>query len=216
MTMRRLLSIAVVSAASWLSLTADRVLAQPATTVQLPTFHYFSVDTTVLVPDRGATFLGGVNYSSAGRTSRGIPGLGRPFTNTSIGRSTVGGGMWVSAYIHDFEAMDAALLGQGDFVAGQYVRRPSAAAVAATKTDPTFADSIVAIRAQAASEEQASQLEAEANLKRGHEKLKEGKPGVAKIYFQMAERGATGKVKDDAMAALKSIDQSKAVRVAKQ
>jgi hypothetical protein len=216
MTMRRLFLIAVAAVAGVFGVAADRALAQPATTVQLPTFHYFSVNTTVLVPDRGATYLGGVNYSSAGRTSRGIPGLGRPFTNTAMGRSTVGGGMWVSAYIHDFEAMDAALLGQGDSFAGQTVRRPTTTAVAATKPDPSFAQSIAAIRAGAASEAQANQLEAEANLKRGHEKLKEGKPGVAKIYFQMAERGGTGKVKDDALAALKSMDQSKAVRVAKK
>ncbi|MCC7085236.1 MAG: hypothetical protein IT427_09540 [Pirellulales bacterium] len=201
------LLIAIVFVAGSMAVGVGRIVAQVPVAVQLPTFHYFSVDTTVLVPDRGAAYLGGVNYSSTGRTSRGLPGLGRPFANTAISRSTVGGGMWVSAYIHDLEAMDAALLGQGDFVAGQSVRRPATSAVAATKTDPTFANSIAAIRAQATSDEQANQLEAEANLKRGHEKLKEGKSGVAKIYFQIAERRGTGIVKEQARAGLKSIER---------
>ncbi len=37
-------------------------------TVQLPTLHYFGVTTTVVVPTRGAISLGGVTYSTHGRT----------------------------------------------------------------------------------------------------------------------------------------------------
>jgi hypothetical protein len=198
---------------------ASRATAQVPTTVQLPTFHFFSVSTTVLVPDRGATYLGGVNYSSAGRTSRGFGPL---TTNTAMGRSSGGSNVWVSAYIHDLEAMDAAILSggntaTGNTAAGNLSLRSTNRAVAAATTPPSFAQSIASLRAQAASEDQAKQLEAEAYLKRAQEKLKEGKAGLAKIYFQMAERRSTGAVKDQALAGLRSIEQAKAGQnVAKQ
>src|SRR5215467_5980073 len=81
------------------------------TTVQLPTFHYFYSTGTVVVPDGGDAFLGGVSGSASGRTERGIPGLpSRPFTNGAIGSTTAAGGVSVSAQIHDLDAMDQALL----------------------------------------------------------------------------------------------------------
>lgn len=206
--------VALATASVLMCCDAHRATAQVPTTVQLPTFHFFSVNTTVLVPDRGATYLGGVNYSSAGRTSRGFGPL---TTNTALGRSSGGSNVWVSAYIHDLEAMDAAILSGGNPAAGNLSLRSTNRAVAAATTPPSFAQSIASLRAQAASEDQAKQLEAEAYLKRAQEKLKEGKAGLAKIYFQMAERRSTGAVKDQALAGLRSIEQAKAGQnVAKQ
>src|SRR5207244_3656119 len=68
-------------AASGMALTALICLTfQPASaqTVQLPTFTFFSVGTTVSVPDQGAAFLGGVNRASQGRNEFGIPGMAFP------------------------------------------------------------------------------------------------------------------------------------------
>ncbi len=208
----RLLSIVSTMVASLATIHTNQAAAQ---VVQLPTFHFFSVDTTVLVPDRGSTYLGGVNYSSAGSTQRGIPGLGgRPFTNSAIGRSTGGGGMWVSAYIHDFDALEAQLLGQ-DKLSDNFI--PGRGANVAINRTPSFAQSVAAIRTQANNEENAQQLEAQAYLKRAQEKLNEGQPGLAKIYFQMAERRSTGSIKDQALAGLKAIEKAKSPRtVAKQ
>ena len=45
-----------------------------AQVVQLPTFHYFTVNTTVSVPDRGSVYLGGVKRGAIRSSSRGIPG----------------------------------------------------------------------------------------------------------------------------------------------
>ena len=74
-----------------ISFPAARANAQ---SVQLPTFHFFTLNTSVLVPDGGDAFLGGVNRATSGRNERGIPGLpGRPFTNTGIGGSTVASGV---------------------------------------------------------------------------------------------------------------------------
>ena len=75
--------------------------------VQLPTFSFFTVSTTVSVPDSGAGFLGGVKRRSASRSSRGVPGLsgfpfaGRLFRNDSISSSASSSGAYVNANIID-------------------------------------------------------------------------------------------------------------------
>ncbi len=64
------------------------------TTVQLPTFNFTSVSTTVSVPDGGTVLLGGIKRLSEGRTERGvplmskIPYVNRLFKNVGIGRQT--------------------------------------------------------------------------------------------------------------------------------
>ena len=64
------------------------------TTVQLPTFSFVTVTTTVSVPDGGTVLLGGVKRLSEGRTERGVPMLNklpyvnRLFKNVGIGRET--------------------------------------------------------------------------------------------------------------------------------
>jgi type II secretory pathway component GspD/PulD (secretin) len=81
-------------------------------TVQLPTFSTFSVNTSVLAPDRGGTYVGGVSRSFDGSVRRGAPGLGkvpgagRTFGSRGIstGRST--GGVSVHATIVDLKALE--------------------------------------------------------------------------------------------------------------
>ncbi len=64
------------------------------TTVQLPTFSFVTVTTTVSVPDGGTVLLGGMKRLSEGRTERGVPMLNklpyvnRLFKNVGIGRDT--------------------------------------------------------------------------------------------------------------------------------
>lgn len=63
-------------------------------TVQLPSFSFVSVVTTVSVPDGGTVLLGGIKRLSEGRNEFGVPLLSkvpyinRLFRNTSIGRET--------------------------------------------------------------------------------------------------------------------------------
>lgn len=74
--------------------------------VQQPVIRQFGVGTAVSVPDRGRAYLGGV---SRGATS--TKRFGGPFrSGTSSGREFSNSSQSVSVYIHDFEAMDAALL----------------------------------------------------------------------------------------------------------
>ena len=64
-------------------------VAQLPATVQLPSFSYFGVDTSVSVPDRGSISLGGVGRSSSGSTAFG-PVLGPrwPSFGRQIGASS--------------------------------------------------------------------------------------------------------------------------------
>lgn len=64
------------------------------TTVQLPTFSFVTVTTTVSVPDGGTVLLGGIKRLSEGRSERGVPVMNklpyinRLFKNVGIGRET--------------------------------------------------------------------------------------------------------------------------------
>jgi hypothetical protein len=62
--------------------------------LQLPSYSFTTVNTTVTAPDGGTAFLGGVSRLSEGATTRGVPilnkvpGLNRLFKNRGIGRTT--------------------------------------------------------------------------------------------------------------------------------
>lgn len=86
--------------------------------VQLPTIHNTGVSTTVLVPDRGSMLLGGINRSSSGSVTSGVPGLShipganRLFKNRAIGSSSGAMNMSVNVFVHDLREMDEALLAE--------------------------------------------------------------------------------------------------------
>jgi general secretion pathway protein D len=72
----------------------NQLATREGTTVQLPTFIYTTVSTTVSVPDGGTVLLGGIKRLSEGRNERGVPMLSkmpyinRLFKNVGIGRET--------------------------------------------------------------------------------------------------------------------------------
>jgi hypothetical protein len=74
--------------------------------VQQPVFQQFAAPTTVLVPDRGGALLGGVRGGGQAVTVPGPIPMSRAAAASS-GSSSV----QVRAYVHDFQAMDEALLG---------------------------------------------------------------------------------------------------------
>lgn len=93
------------------SATATKSFGQ-ATTVQLPTFNFFTISTTVNVPDRGTMSLGGVNSAADGSRTNGVPGLGGApgFGNRAIGSSRSAGNVSVGVTIIDLKEMDRQLL----------------------------------------------------------------------------------------------------------
>lgn len=83
--------------------------------VQQPVIRQMRVGTSVSVPDGGRAFLGGV---SQGATS--TKRFGGPFrSGTNSGREFSNSSQSVSVYIHDFDAMDAALLNAAGESAGR-------------------------------------------------------------------------------------------------
>jgi len=72
----------------------DTTVSTEGITVQLPTFSFVTVTTTVSVPDGGTVLLGGIKRLSEGRNEFGVPLLSklpyinRLFKNVGIGRET--------------------------------------------------------------------------------------------------------------------------------
>jgi len=259
--------------ASWLVLACGLLAAgtavaqqRPATTVQLPTFSYFSVGTTVSVPDRGSVYMGGIGRASTGRNEFRTPMLPfRPFKNTAIGQERSASQMHVTAYIHDFEAMEEALLGQPSYYQGVAARQPLPQIAGAShpflSRDPAYvagwqpstsakraaemlaqsgATGVSPVHGQdargtqqpcklfpvplsSAAEPQMSVAEAQARriseratrgqeavdfFERARQAEAEGKTNVAKIYYQMAARRATGELKEQVLARLDVIGRS--------
>ena len=91
--------------------------ANTSTTVQLPTFSFVTVTTTVNVPDGGTVLLGGIKRLSEGRNEQGVPVLSkmpyinRLFRNTGIGRRTESLMMMVTPRIIIQEEEEDNLLG---------------------------------------------------------------------------------------------------------
>jgi general secretion pathway protein D len=97
--------------------TAEQSVQREGTTVQLPTFSFVSVVTTVSVPDGGTVLLGGIKRLSEGRNEFGvpmlskIPYLNRLFRNVGIGRETQSLMMMVTPRIIIQEEEEKLLLG---------------------------------------------------------------------------------------------------------
>lgn len=89
-------------------LASDTTRAQ-AITVQQPVVQQFGVRTVVSVPDRGAALLGSVGSAAESRRWNGPLPFG-----SSIGRQIAHSSLSVHVTIHDFAAMDAALLSAAD------------------------------------------------------------------------------------------------------
>ncbi len=86
--------------------------------MQLPTFAFVSVSTTVSVPDGGTVLLGGVKRLSEGRNEFGVPILNklpyvnRLFKNVGIGRQSESLMMMVTPRIIIQEEEEYNLTGQ--------------------------------------------------------------------------------------------------------
>ncbi len=204
--------------------------AQLNTTIQLPSFGYTTVATTVSVPDRGSVQLGGINRYRGGRSQHGapmagrLPFLGRPFNNVAIGSEREALNMGVSVYIHDFQAMEESLMAQA---AANRGRR------AAIVTSPTFnrsqqivgestaAPSIAEIR-----QRRLERLQTEAAAEKEHlaemrdlwnrAKAAEakGKISVAKVFYRMISRETSGRVREACLARIESLENLSSGNVA--
>ena len=91
--------------------------SREGTTIQLPTFSFQTVTTTVTVPDGGTVLLGGLKTLREARNENGVPLLSkipyinRLFKNVGIGRETRSLMMMVTPRIIILEEEEAKLLG---------------------------------------------------------------------------------------------------------
>jgi general secretion pathway protein D len=99
------------------SKTKEDVVSEEGTTVQLPTFSFVTVTTTVSVPDGGTVLLGGIKRLNENRTERGlpilskIPYISRLFKNVGLGRTTSSLMMMVTPRIIIQEEEEEKLIG---------------------------------------------------------------------------------------------------------
>ena len=222
-------------ASIWLALAviglwASSALSQQPTTVQLPTYSFFNANTTVTVPDRGSVYLGGVNRAATGRNEFGAPLL--PFRNRSIGMERSASNAWVSVWVHDFEAMDEYLLSQPTAFRAAQAAESRAVTAPVAHAQPPIASStpgaretwnrrldaaqqgsagptamsLAELRAKHQREEQSRSEEAQKWFERAQGAESAGKRNVARVYYQMAARRATGPLKDQITARLDAVD----------
>jgi hypothetical protein len=175
-----------------------------ASTVQLPTFSMFGVNTSVLVPDNGGALLGGVNRSATGANQFGAPGLRQ---NRGIGMQNGAANMQVKAQVHDLNAMDELILnGAG---AQTPPPRPDAGAQALAASQKSTAGrgavSVAEAQRQRDAEGTAKNDEAVQYFERGQAAEQQGKIGAAKVYYQMAARRATGEFRQSVLAKLEAM-----------
>jgi hypothetical protein len=222
----------IAAAAAWL-IPATATLAQqprPASTVQLPSFSFFSVSTAVSVPDSargyGRVYAGGTKYAADGRSEFGPPFLPG---NRAIGSERAARGTFVSAQIHDLHEMDSLLLSPEAREARAQRRATAAAAVATTERAQSAVErartgqaelgrapirSVADIRRERESAAGAKEREALALVERGEQARADGKPGVARVFYQMAARRLTeapqadGELKSRIQSLLEELDRA--------
>ena len=193
--------------------------AQVPTTVQLPTFRFFTVQTSVSVPDGGGAYLGGMKNARDSSLTRGFG----PFRNRGIGSDRGAGGMSVHATIIDLKEMDDAILaeaaagrpGAAAFDAdaaraellSRHVGKTFASTTArAASAPPPLTESVAAIRAQNAAAAEARSAEAAQYFAKAELAETEGKPAVAKYYYQMVARRDQGQLQQQALERIAAID----------
>jgi hypothetical protein len=213
--MRRLFIATVVgSALLWAAGVAS---AQNApTTVQLPTFSFFTVRTSVLVPDSGGAYAGGMSSGYNSSNSRGLPFWSKSpwFSPLGASRGIDGdvdaGGVSVHATIIDRAELDRAVLSE----AAARRAPPSESELKADELTRNARNngespppgSIAAIRAELAAEDAQQAQQAATLFAKARELEAANKPGQAKIYYRRASRHAGEELKREIaqrMSALK-------------
>ena len=158
---------------------------------QLPTYHQSSLTTSLLVPDRGSTYAGGRAQHSQRST------LGYRAGSSSAS------GVQVSVYVHDFAALDDAILRQY-----QTTRRRTQAPASETTT-PRWrspADARVSdVRRRSQLKQRQRDARAMSDYALALRLLKKGKPAAAQTMFRNALRRAEEPLRsaiEDQLAAL--------------
>ncbi len=200
--------------------------AQIPQVVQLPTFSFFTVSTTVSVPDSGRGFMGGVRRARYRSTSRGVPGAsklpgaGRLFASRGSGSSVSSSGVSATATIIDHREMDEALLSEAGaarprgtaltetdrkaLVLSSHVAKPAEEGL--RLGTPGSGASVAEIRAAGAAAARRHEAELHAYLVRGQQAEAAGRFGAARCCYHVVVRKAKGALREQAAARLAAIE----------
>ena len=181
--------------------------AAHAQVVQLPTFHVFTVNTTVSVPDSGRGFAAALQRSRLRGPMRNIPGPNNPrrpnqwFVNRGHNHlhkvAAAEGRQFASE-----EANDVLILRKAEFLSRHVARQLPEEKLAG----------VAEIRRRNAVADQQKVAQAKKFFARGQEAEAKGRQGVAKIYYQMAAKRATGKLKAQILTKIDSVTKAPAVK----
>jgi hypothetical protein len=175
--------------------------------VQLPSMHNFSVSTSVLVPDRGSAYLGGVGRAHHSRTTSGWSPLGR---NTSRAGSVAGTGVMVHATIIDHAELDALVLEEARAIRaakGIEWRDPAEPRVAPSRDAPLA--SVAEIKRAVAHDDARREEAARTDFEKAFDYEQSGEHALARSYYRVAARKSSGSVRDEAIERLKGLPQGK-------
>ena len=174
--------------------------------VQLPSYSFYSNDSSFMVPDRGGAYAGGFNRSSSGSNQFGPMFLS---PNRAYGSQTSAGGVSVFAQIHDQREMDEAVLARAR---AQGRPRADGGGQAELSADafpaqaPNALASIEELRSREAAAKAITAAETEQLVARARQAIASGKAGAAKVYFQMAAKRAGEPLKSQILAELRGMD----------
>lgn len=169
--------------------------------LQLPTFHRFGVGTSVLVPDRGSAYLGGVGRATYAGSHYGVPAvsslpsLARLFGNRSTASVHSHSGASVHVTVIDLAEMDRAVLARAATTATTPMTNVRALDIAreihvqsASNRESGAVESVATIRRENERRREAVSREGREFFQRGTDAEAAGKFGAAKIYYKMALR----------------------------
>jgi hypothetical protein len=206
---------------AWLGVALSSVSAQqPATTVQLPTFTRFTVQTTVSVPDGGTAYLGGIDRGIDSSVTRGLG----PLRSRGLSGGRSASGISVSATIIDHAEIDRAILaaaasrgstGEVDVKAAKIaaaVNRSGVESTSLATSTNSLPGSVAAIRAAIAVQDEARAQEIAGYLAKAEEAEAAGKTSVAKVYYQMVARSGNDQYRQQATQRLAALAKVRAMK----
>lgn len=170
--------------------------------VQLPSLHTFTVQTSVLVPDSGRAYLGGVNRSSHWMSSRG-PGWGPLGWHRGRGGEMSATGGTITATIIDNSELDALVLEEARAIRaekGIELPRESVARIKPPRDSAVL--SVAAIKRELAAEDAAKEKEAKRDFEKALAYDRAGEGALARSYYRVAARKSSGEVKQKSLERL--------------
>jgi hypothetical protein len=175
-------------------------------TIQLPSVHTFSVETTVIVPDSGRSRAASDKRAAVGANRFG----GVPFQRAAgVERQAVGAA--VVAKIHDPEEADRATLD-----GAKTLRAKATSATTPTRVDLTLRANDPGLKSLAEIKRervrQAAELAREtlALVEKARDAQAEGRSSAAALYYRTASRQATGALKQQIDAQLRRLKSESA------